>query len=253
MCGLFGYMLTRPVPLLGACLGLANDRRGGHGWGYINLDDEPQVVKGPGKIADFKDPFSDIQKLIGHTRYATTGKVCLENNHPFEIGELIGSHNGMVYNHNLLSVVYDREYEVDSMHLFAHLWEEKDFGEIEGYGVISWYDRRDGLARICQLQNGELTIRKLFKNKEPIGIAWSSRDEDLVKALSYTGLQSYNYCLEEGQVYLLTPEDLYSLNEPKLDLANPYDRFEFEEEDNKDFWVDENNEMRFINYRWHEV
>ena len=42
--------------------------------------------------------------VLGHTRLKTTGKISLDNAHPFHIGSVIGTHNGIIYNHEDISV-----------------------------------------------------------------------------------------------------------------------------------------------------
>jgi len=65
--------------------------------------------------------------LVGHNRYTTSGKANLNyNNHPFEVGDFIIVHNGVLWNDDELKKTYSLDYkeEVDSAiigHLLNHL------------------------------------------------------------------------------------------------------------------------------------
>lgn len=240
MCGLFGFSLTRPVPYLGEWLGMLNDSRGGHSWGYFSLDSNyPEIQRGMGKFFLKNHSLPDMKRMVGHTRWATKGAIVVGNAHPFEIGPITGSHNGMVYNHEVLNTVYERDFDVDSMHIFAHLAEDLSFDEIEGYGSIAWHDERDGELKLCKMLNGDLSVRRLFKGKENIGIAWSSLDSDLAYALKRCKIQSERLQVDEGQVYQVENDGLY-LTRNRLDL---YEDWKMESSDllyNKNFLFEEN-------------
>jgi hypothetical protein len=44
------------------------------------------------KTPILEEPFADV--FLGHCRYATVGKLSRENAHPFDVGNLVGAHNG---------------------------------------------------------------------------------------------------------------------------------------------------------------
>lgn len=87
--------------------------------------------------------------MLFHTRAASTGAVTVRNAHPFKVVSsvktIVGAHNGIISNHFALKSKYKRDaVEVDSEHIFLHLAENKDVGEIDGWGSIVWYEYPTG-------------------------------------------------------------------------------------------------------------
>lgn len=65
---------------------------------------------------------SETLGAIGHTRFATTGcPSCNDNNHPILINNLIGVHNGVLYNDDDIREIFPYDQEVDSAAIFSAL------------------------------------------------------------------------------------------------------------------------------------
>src|SRR5215469_10058620 len=138
MCGLYGWNITRTTPALtvaNAVLAQAMAGRGTDSWGILS---DGKVRRGLESVTYAPETLKlpAHTNVAVHTRYGTTGKINVKNAHPFTIGAVIGMHNGIVYNHASLNLEYDRRMAVDSMHIFAHIAEERDLAEIEAYGAI---------------------------------------------------------------------------------------------------------------------
>ena len=83
------------------------------------------------------------QILIGHNRFATTGKVNALNAHPFETENLIGVHNGTLEN----KYVFDKNsnYGTDSEALYNAIDEQgvkEAIGKASGAYALIWYDKQ---------------------------------------------------------------------------------------------------------------
>jgi Glutamine amidotransferase domain len=212
------------LAILANNLARLNDNRGGDSWGVCSVNDkEVNVSRGLGQLANHAHEVADHRNFFAHTRYATHGKKTVENAHPFEIGDIVGAHNGVISNHQELCRKYEREFDVDSMHLFAHLAERKSFEEIEGYGAIEWI-RRDDPTRInlCRISSsGDLAIFGIGdrSSEDTIGIVWSSNDKHLLESLYCSGIKTFfPYRVNEGVVYYVRDGEVYLATDGKLEL-----------------------------------
>ena len=231
MCGIFGFNFKQGTISVGRAAVLStnlarlNDNRGGDSWGFCSTDNNQIVVKrGLGDMVMAAHEMIDHTTLFGHTRLGTTGAKTVENAHPYEIGNIIGAHNGIVYNHPALQRKYDRSHEVDSMHLFSHLNESRDFGDIEGYGSIEWIQKDDpSHIYLCKMRNGDLSIFGIGDRQAGTteGIVWSSNDKHLMEALYCAGIKNFfPYTVEEGLIYYAEDGDIYVSQRPKLVLGS---------------------------------
>jgi len=221
MCGQFGVQWReRPgganIPLF-AVLEVLMDDRGGHSWGFWA---DGVVRKGLGRITESipARTLGGVKTLIAHTRLATTGKICESNSHPFEMGKIVGTHNGMIYNHEDLARHYDRKFEVDSMHIFAHLDEGQDLQELRGYGSAVWLHTDDlNTINFVRWNSGDLAIAEIYsKDKKLLGTAWASTPEALVPAIETTGLVDRLIKVDEERHYYTKNAEVFAENEKSM-------------------------------------
>lgn len=225
MCGVFGWQWKRDkVPTretrvkLATVLALLNDTRGGTSWGFAAPSrDGIDISKGMGHAVAAISEMAGRPVVMGHTRMPTRGAAKVENTHPFEFGKIVGSHNGQVYNWADLEKKYEEraKFEVDSMHLIAHLAEGKPLDEIEGYGTTTYIDR-DHLDRVylCKVSDGgDLAIAATDH-----GAVWSSSEEHLHRALEAAGLKYQDYKVKAHRQYYLVGGELFYVKGVTLKL-----------------------------------
>lgn len=215
MCGIAGWNLTKkPDVSFYAILAHAMLDRGRDSFGYYN---GAKITRGTGPIIR-GIPARELSSLVGflHTRHATTGDITKQNSHPFEIGGLIGAHNGIVYNHETLNKTYGRKCAVDSMHIFEHISQGLALADVEGYGAIEFV--RDGELFIGYCNGGQLHAART-----DAGIVYASTDDAIEDACAAAGitLETF-YKLDTGRLYRVASDNLYETQETfQMDAKKP--------------------------------
>lgn len=206
MCGIFGYSLNNKTSFhqrysINKILAYHNDLRGGDSWGIFNVDSKT-IKKGLGKMFDKKYNFANG---FYHTRKATTGKIVKYNSHPFRQGNIIGCHNGIVSNDIELNYHYNRNFEVDSQHIFQHINDGLDLFEIQMYGTIVFYDIRSPKVIYLGHSDGDLFIAKTSN-----GVIFNSTVNGILDIVEKVGLKDFEfYKVEEKVLYKIKDYDLY--------------------------------------------
>lgn len=230
MCGIFGSPdLTPSVHLMFPHLALAMETRGRHSWGASNGED---VIRHLGPIHKtwaqeaVHGPIPQWHEAIVHTRAASVGPSDkFENAHPFTFMKedgtsVIGIHNGTLSNHVELNTKNSRNFEVDSMHLWAHRAAGLPWTDMSGWGNLAWYETVDGERRLylCRINNTALHVSMLGDG----GIVFASEQAAIDLAADMAGVKvASNYTVEEGVLYHLRKDALYR-TEGRLRFAPTY-------------------------------
>lgn len=214
MCGIAGYSLDKTDAKTAAALAilaLEMEDRGSHSWGTMS---NTRFNKGVGPITSgFGLPSVLPNSFALHTRFATTGKIETRNSHPFKIigsmGEVIGMHNGIVYNHEDLNRKYGRECSVDSEHIFHHIADGVALDDIEAYGAIVY--RLNGVWHIGRFNYGDMAVAGTKH-----GYFFASTDKALASALALAGIKhDAIVVLPNDKIYTFGPRNfdfVYDIN-----------------------------------------
>jgi hypothetical protein len=234
MCGIVGYSFSdkctlsheqkKRLLLVGS---VGADRRGGQSFGWCIADPSGPIVHrdlGPLVSADF-NILANSQLGFLHSRFATQGTITVRNSHPFEIGHLIGAHNGVLANSQQLDRMFGPK-EVDSEHIFHRIAEGDNLEQIEGYGVIEYMDKRaNDRIFLVNVGGGSVTLWEIWDDNDQYfqGFFWTSLKEDGELALASAGIKNYEaFELKEGEVYVFLRgiDEVYTLQDTKLKVSS---------------------------------
>jgi hypothetical protein len=225
MCGVYGWQFSKTPKLsqraaLASILGLYNDSRGGHSYGWLA---GAKVTRGLGDIAPVALSLCDHTTVMAHTRFGTHGEKNVANAHPFEMvsadkkTRLVGAHNGVIQDHTGLNKKHRRDFAVDSQHIFQHLLDGLPLKDIEGYGTIEYVKNGDSRrVYLCRLtDSGALAVAKT-----DYGTVWSSDTSHLSNALTAAGIDFKLMEVKAGRLHYVEHGVMY-ITDAKMALSEP--------------------------------
>jgi glucosamine 6-phosphate synthetase-like amidotransferase/phosphosugar isomerase protein len=211
MCGLTGVILGRKrrraterdylADLFTGLLEL-NEARGPHATGaaWVNRDGEHVLIKQPMRASAFvrQDDYGDLLDgidnkttlLMGHTRWRTRGcERNNRNNHPIRAMDVIGSHNGTIYNTEWLAIRFHMrlQTEVDSevlMRTLACCWGPGGLQVNRFCARLAYFEGQISAAFACKEDPSRIV---LIKGNKPLAIRYHKK----ARAVLYSSLEEH--------------------------------------------------------------
>ncbi|MGR3951475.1 MAG: glutamine--fructose-6-phosphate transaminase (isomerizing) [Chlamydia sp.] len=163
MCGIFGYIgLRNGIPI--ALRGLKNIEYRGYdsaGIGFISEEGSLQCFRSLGKVSQLEKEINVEKALavIAHTRWATHGKVILENAHPIvdHTGSIAIVHNGIIENFSQL--------KSDLIKKGIHFYSETDTEVVANLIAVAYEgDLLKAVQNVLQLLKGTWALAVIHKD-----------------------------------------------------------------------------------------
>jgi hypothetical protein len=175
------------------------------GVGVISKNYELKTAKVVGNVFDLLDTHSfnkafygNNSVVIGHSRFGTVGGNVKSATHPFDLGDIVGAHNGTI--NNKPSIPNHTLFTTDSEALLEDIrvrGAKEAIGNVGGAWALTWFDFRDGTLNF--LRNKE---RELYIASDNQGVVyWASEKWMLSVALS-------RHKIEIGEIELI-PENIH--------------------------------------------
>ncbi len=245
MCGLVGMagpgILQRDIEFFKDLLLISQFRgRDSTGVAVINSNKKKSaytIRKVPESASEFlslfgsrggylNDSYSNI--FIGHTRWATVGEVNHQNSHPFDIGNIIGAHNGTLVDYEFFSKT-----KTDSEMMFAKINREGFVKTLEGLSwrsvyAISAYMKSEKLLVLAT--NGERPLHVAFNDERSV-MYWASE----LRMLDFVANRSRDnrptekltrFTLSKNYLYVIDPNDISKGNHTPWEAIKIKDAWE---------------------------
>lgn len=239
-CGIYtGFISSNEMRFFQKLL-LLNQDRGVHSTGVVTVTKpRDEHVKGrkrhhPAQLLVWKEPrcaydflmYDDLDKkkkkdrifggapkqlIFGHCRHATVGKINSENAHPFEVGEIVGVHNGTI------KIPFDghKDYETDSEGFFALINKvglRQALQEVESWAntayAIVFLNKRESTLNI--VRNADRPLKMVYNRSKNL-LAWSSEGIDILYAAAKKGIDINSADIFEPKPY---QHYEFNLNDP---------------------------------------
>lgn len=159
---------------------------------------------------------NNLNLIMGHNRAATQGLVDLEGAHPFNFPNLVGAHNGTVFQTRLRDLKGFDDYDIDSQIIFNHLSETGDLDFIWekaiGALALTWYDKKNSTFNIAKNDERPLYIgvinggSKVVYASEERFLNWAGYDlKDYIKdVVKVENDKHYIFNIVDGKVNVKT-------------------------------------------------
>ncbi len=173
---------------------------------------------GPEGLFDNKEYNRRIKKknflLMGHNRFATTGKITGENAHPFQIKHITLMHNGTLTSVYSLPIDKPENYDTDSEAIAVSIAEK---------GIEKTWEKIYGAATLVFWDNNEKTLNFISDKKRPFFFTRIRNSSTIIWASEkwmLTGiLDRYNINIDDN-IFFLPSDNLFTFKFDKKKVTN---------------------------------
>tara|TARA_A100001515_G_scaffold141323_1_gene138163 strand:- start:1005 stop:2069 length:1065 start_codon:yes stop_codon:yes gene_type:complete len=230
MCGIYGIAKS-PTPYTSRQLkvvkkvlrdiAIDSESRGAHSSGIARVGANTRIYKSllpSSKFVDTKEYNQSVKSLkdesyilLGHTRFATEGAIVKSNAHPFRVGDVVGAHNGCVYNIEEMQGKLDKQCPVDSQLIFKAINDKDNIQEaikdFDSDFALSFVKKNPMVLHLCRETNRPLYIAYLPEYKTLFYASESAFIEDAL----------FDADIKNVDVYSLNKNTLYSFDVSRFD------------------------------------
>lgn len=215
---------------------LSIEKRGRHATGIaVDGGEESLIWKSATTVSTVlkSEPWNKIMDdintsdtiILGHTRQAVAS---LNNSgldeaaHPFKFGEIVGAHNGMIFNWRDLEkeLKPEKPFIVDSEAIFALLDVAKKpvpaLEKLEGYFALEWIRRKQ--IYLARSASGQLAAAYVYPQRT---LYWHSEGDVLKRILIKAGLVEQNQNgTGDFKIWSINPNCVYRYDPKKFTITS---------------------------------
>lgn len=223
MCGIVGVVKNSKNGVSDAISVLKKLEYRGYdsaGVAILNEENKLEIQKTVGKIAQlekliFRQINFDSNVAIGHTRWATHGKVSAENSHPHFTEKVAVVHNGIIENYKEIrkkmeDAGYEYKTQTDTENIAVLITYFLDLGFDCKTAFQKAIEECHGAYAICAIFNGQPNFIAVAKSDSPMVIGTNENGEKYIcsdiNAISEYVDKAYN--LNDGDIGFITEDGI---------------------------------------------
>tara|TARA_R110000824_G_scaffold222606_1_gene410319 strand:- start:19351 stop:20352 length:1002 start_codon:yes stop_codon:yes gene_type:complete len=241
MCGIYGVAKS-PTPYTKKQLevvkkvlreiAIDSETRGSHSSGIARVGSSTRIHKSllpSSKFVDTKEYNESVKSLkddsfilLGHTRFATEGAIIKSNAHPFRVGDVVGAHNGCVYNIKEMQTKLDKQCPVDSQLIFKAINDNENIQDavknFDSDFALSFVKNNPMVLYLCRESNRPLHVAYIPSLKT---LFYASESDFIENALMMYNIQAEVFSLNKNTLYVF---DVSKFTDEKINVDKvPFD------------------------------